>query len=209
MNVVPNRRLGIVILAAGQSRRLGRSKALARMRGISLLRRTATLAAGLAAAGRESVLVVLPARAPRLVLELRGLGVAMVVNRQRARGLSTSVQAGIARARHSAAALLLPVDLAGLERRELARLIARWRAAPRRVAARGVDGHAATPLILPRRLYGAARQLRGEAGLREWVGRLPPWAVRLRPLPSAAFDVDTPQDLATARRCRRPRAARP
>jgi molybdenum cofactor cytidylyltransferase len=195
-------KLQCVILAAGFSSRLGRPKALARVHGVSLLRRTLTLAARFTSA---EIILVVPRRAARLAVEARGLGVVFTVNSHRADGLSSSVRRGIAQARHSAALLLLPVDLATLQQRDVARLISRWRAAPRRVIATRIERPAGTPhggipLILPRRLYARAREIQGDIGLRELVGGLPADERVLLNLPSAARDVDTPEDLRAARR---------
>jgi len=196
-------RLRIVVLAAGFSARLGHPKALARIHGLSVLHRTIrTLSPFRAASG---IIVVIPPRAVRYTLGFPRRSVAFVANADRATGLASSVRLGLSRARHSAGILLLPVDLVDLERRDIARLITRWRGAPRRVAARRVEGHAGAPLILPRWLYARAVGLAGDAGLRELVCRLPGRAVSLTDLPSAELDVDTPQDLERARRRTRPK----
>lgn len=188
--------LRVVVLAAGFSARLGFPKALARIRGVSLLRGTLELAASLRL-GRT--VVVVAHNAARHRVEARGIGVQFVGNKQRARGLSSSVRLGIAAARGSRAVLLLPVDLSHLKRRELLRLVSRWRAAPRRVVARRIGKSGATPLILPRWLYARALRIAGDAGLRDWVRQLPGDSLVLADLPSAAFDVDTRQDLQAAR----------
>ncbi|HXA35464.1 MAG TPA: nucleotidyltransferase family protein [Steroidobacteraceae bacterium] len=190
-----------VVLAAGFSSRLGRPKALARVRSLTLLRRTLAVVARLSPA---KIIVVLPPQAVRYRIEARGLKVAFVANSNRAAGLSSSVHRGIAQARYSTALLLLPVDLAGLKRRDLARLISRWRSARRCVIARRIDlpngrSQAAIPLILPRWLYPRALAVTGDIGLRELVNGLPSRQRVLLELPSAALDVDTPQDLRTAR----------
>jgi molybdenum cofactor cytidylyltransferase len=196
--------LRIVILAAGFSSRLGASKAHARIRGTTLLRRTLGVTAGLTAA---RVVIVVPHDSARARREARGFKVAFVVNGQRAKGLSSSVRAGIARVRNASAVLILPVDLAALRRRELARLIARWLAGRRRVVARriGQSGDAArsgAPVILPHWLFPRVQQLTGDIGLRELVGGLPAEQRVLADLPSAEPDVDTPEDLRSARRRR-------
>ena len=131
--------------------------------------------------------------------------VQFAVNRRRATGLSSSVRRGLAEVRYSPAVLLLPVDLAALHQRELARLVSRWRAARRRVTARRVEGPSGSPqggipLILPRWLYPRARDVIGDQGLRELVNELAPPLRVLLHLPSAATDVDTAQDLRAARR---------
>jgi molybdenum cofactor cytidylyltransferase len=207
MNAAVIPRLHVVILAAGFSSRLGRPKALVRVRSRSLLHRTLNLVAGLDPA---KIALVLPPRAARLRIEAQGFKAIFAVNSARAAGLSTSVRRGITVSRCSAGVLILPVDLAVLDQRDITRLISRWRAARRRLVARRIAGgpgapHGGTPLILPRRLYGRALEVAGDAGLRDLVRALPVQQRALLDLPSASFDVDTPADLHRARRRHRTR----
>ncbi len=199
-NVPPGPRM--VVLAAGFSTRMGRSKALVRIRGVSLIERTLRALAPLAAA---PIIVVVPPRAARLRAELRGYRAVLIANPLRRDGLSSSVRRGLRHARYDAAALLVPMDMSHLERRDMARLIARWRGARRRVAARRIGGEAAAPLILPRRLFSLALDIAGDVGLKTLVRDLPSPDIALVSLASAAFDVDTAGDLERARRHARPR----
>ena len=197
----------MVLLAAGFSHRMGKSKALARVRGTSLIERTLRVLAPFATA---PIIVVVPPRASRLRAELRAHRPTFVANPRRGDGLSSSVCRGLRRARYDAAVLLVPVDLPYLEQREIARLISRWRGARRRVAARGVDAprvaarpiaaEAAAPLILPRRLFRSALGIAGDVGLKALIRQLPAQEIALVNLGSAAFDVDTARDLERARR---------
>jgi molybdenum cofactor cytidylyltransferase len=189
----------MVVLAAGFSRRFGKPKLLARIGGASLLTATLRILAPLA---RGPIIVVVPPRARRIRVELRGYPVRFVENPGRAAGLSSSVRCGLRQARYSTAVLLLPADLVELERRDIARLIARWASARRRVVARRAGTHGAAPLILPHRLIRDALGISGDAGLREFIRRLPAEALALVPMPSAALDVDTPHELARARKKR-------
>ena len=199
--------LHALVLAAGFSSRLGHPKPLARVRAFSLLRRTLNLVARFAPA---KIVVVIPRQAARYRneargLEARGLKIVFAANPRRADGLSSSVRRGIALARYSPALLLLPVDLAALQPRDVARLISRWRAARRCVIARRIARQEGTPrggvpLILPRWLYPRALEVTGDIGLRDLVSGLPATQRVLLSLPSAALDVDTPQDLRAARR---------
>ena len=203
MNVVRQApRLQFLILAAGFSSRLGRPKPLARVRAFTLLRRTLTIVARFAPA---KIVVVIPRHAARYRIEARGIKVVFTANPRRADGLSSSVRRGIVLARYSPALLLLPVDLATLQPRDVARLISRWRAARRCVIARRIgqqDGRlrGGVPLILPRWLYSRALEVTGDIGLRDLVSGLPAPQRVLLHLPSAELDVDTPQDLLAARR---------
>jgi molybdenum cofactor cytidylyltransferase len=201
MIAAPPPPLQVVILAAGFSSRLGLPKALARVRSVSLLRRTLALVAGFSP-GR--IIVVLPRRASRYRIEARGFEVVFEINPHRAAGLSSSVRRGLARARYSPAVLLLPVDLAALRRREVCRLMARWQATRRRVIARRIGPNGGVPLILPHWLYARARDVTGDIGLRDLIRGLSPQQRVLVNLPSAELDVDTPQDLRAARQRPRP-----
>jgi molybdenum cofactor cytidylyltransferase len=192
----------VVLLAAGFSVRLGKPKALARVRGRSLIERTLRVLAPFASA---AIIVVVPPRATRLRAELRGHGSMLVANPLASTGLSSSVRRGLRQARYEAAVLLVPVDLPYLEQRDIARLIARWRGARRRVAARRIaarpiGAEAGAPLILPRRLYPSALGVAGDVGLKALIRHLPTQDVALVSLDSAAFDVDTARDLERARR---------
>jgi molybdenum cofactor cytidylyltransferase len=190
------------VLAAGFSARLGQPKALARVRGSSLLRRVLQCAATLTA---KRIIAVVPRNAARYRAQARRMKVTFVENSRRHAGLSGSVRRGILKARCSPAVLLMPVDLPNLKSRELARLIRRWRAAPRcviarRISARGAAPFGAAPLILPRRLYPRALAIAGDVGLRELIAQLPADNRVFVDMPSAALDIDTPQDLKAARR---------
>ena len=197
MNGGLSSKLQIVVLAAGFSSRLGRTKALARVHGVSLLRRTLKVASGLRT---DRMIVVVPRNAARHRIEARGMRVRWAVNARRAQGLSSSVRRGIAAARYAPAVLLLPVDLIHLKTLDLLKLMQRWHTAPRRVVARRIDGLGAAPVILPRWLYSRASRLAGDVGLRELIRLLPADSRVLVELPSAAWDVDTPRDLKDARR---------
>jgi molybdenum cofactor cytidylyltransferase len=202
MNSSVRPKLRLVVLAAGYSTRLGQPKSLARVRGRSLLGSTIRLLAPLSA---SKIVVVLPPRAVRTRAELRGLRAVWVENSQRASGLSSSVRRGLTAARHSAAVMLLPVDLAHLKRRDLERLISRWSGARRRVVATRYGARGGAPLIVPRWLYSRAHHIHGDRGLKELIGALPPEHLVLVNVPGATHDIDTPQDLERARRRAPPR----
>lgn len=189
--------LQIVLLAAGFSSRLGRPKALARLHGNSLIARTVAI---LERFTQRKIIVVIPQRATRIGVELRGRRVSLVPNPDRAKGLSASVALGLRKSRYSSATLFVPVDLPELTHADIVRLISRWRSSKRRVVASDVEGRASTPLILPKFLYSQARRLGGDLGFRNLIAELPPEQRTLVGLASAARDVDTPLDLADARR---------
>jgi molybdenum cofactor cytidylyltransferase len=190
-------RLQIVVLAAGLSSRLGRSKAFAKIHGESLILRTVKVLAPFAT---NRIIVVIGPRAQRMRVELRGRAIVFVVNPVRVLGLATSVIRGVRASRYSGATLLVPMDLPELDARDLKRLISRWRGARRRVVARRVGERASVPVILPRALYWRVREIAGDVGLRNLLAELPANGRTLIHLPSAERDVDTPRELGDARR---------
>jgi molybdenum cofactor cytidylyltransferase len=198
-------KLRIAVLAAGFSTRLGAPKPLARVHGLSLIKRTIRALAPLAA---SPIIVVLAPRAMRTLAELRGERITIVANFERAMGLSSSVRRALVRARYSSAVLLVPVDLVHLGRRDLERLITRWNGARRRVVATRFGSRGGAPLILPRWLYSRALGIEGDHGLKKLVSQLPDTERVLVHIPTAAWDVDTPRDLERARSQARPRRSR-
>ncbi len=82
-----------ILLSAGESRRMGRPKALLPWRDSSLLRHQV---AALTAAGAERVVVVLGHQPENLLPELQGLtGVDWVVNGDYLQGKTTSIKTGV------------------------------------------------------------------------------------------------------------------
>jgi len=195
--------IGCVLLAAGGSSRLGRSKQLVRRGNRPLL--LLALAAARGALGRdEATVVVLGAAALRLRNVLRrstgrvpnGAGRTRVAyNALWRAGLAGSLRAGLdALPRSAHAALVMLVDQPNVDAATLRRLIAAWRTRPGIPAAAHYAGHAGVPAILPRRLWHAARSLEGDVGARALLRGAP--RVTLVEMPEAELDVDTVEDLA-------------
>ena len=194
MNAVYPRKLQIVVLAAGFSSRFGRPKAACpRARRQPVAKNAACVALSLGAA---RIIVVVPRNAARYRVEARGYqGAAGAANARRAQGLSSSVRRGIAEARYASAVLLMPADLIHLKNRELHRLVRRWQSTPRRLIARRIGFSGATPVDFAAMAVSARidvdRRCRSSRACRE----LPEGSRVLVDMPSAAQDVDTPQDL--------------
>ena len=189
--------LKIVVLAAGLSLRLGKSKALVRIHGMSLLKRTVRLLDGMS---KSPIVVVAPPNAARYRVEIMNRPARMLGNRARTAGLASSIHCGLKACKYSSAVLLLPVDLVNLDRRDTRRLIRRWQGHRRRVVARDIGATPGSPLVLPKWLYPLRAEVCGDRGLRDALRNLHDGAVSLVAMPSAAVDIDTASDLCNARR---------
>lgn len=143
------------------------------------------------------VIVVLGAQALRLrsCLRRHALAPCIVYNGNWPNGLAGSLRMGLGRVPDGCAgALVLLTDQAKLLPSELALLIERWRRHPGLPAAAVVSGRNSAPAVLPRILFRAVRSVEGDQGARGVLRGL----ARLTqvPVPSAAFDLDTPADAA-------------
>ena len=184
-----------IVMAAGQGRRMGRPKAALRVRGVPMVRLAAEAALRVCGAG---VWVVTGSHRAAIAVALADCPVALVHNRRWARGLGSSLEAGLAAvAGRCRAALVLPCDLPGVTAADLARLAAAWAANPDHPAAAGFAGTVGAPAILPCRCF-AELPTDGDAGAGSWLRTRD--TLTVVDIPAAARDVDSPADLAAARR---------
>jgi molybdenum cofactor cytidylyltransferase len=190
MSEDPN--LYVIVLAAGASSRFGSPKQLAQVNGRPLLQLAVARAVEVAG---QSVTVVLGAHAAQLAPLLRHTGASMVINRDWAEGMGSSVRAGIARVPAAAdAVLLMLADQPAVTADDLRRLLSAWRRQPQCMVAAQYSGTAGVPAIFPREDFAALGMLRGDAGARSLLKSAAERLIRV-PLHSAAIDVDTPEDL--------------
>jgi len=188
----PSPALHVLILAAGASSRFGSPKALTRIEGRPLIQH---IVARALAVGGQAVTVVVGAHAREIVPALGSAPVGLVVNREWESGMASSIRAGVEQLPGSCAALLIMLldqPLVGVD--ALRRLVAVWSARPKEIVAAQYQGHCGVPAIFPRWAFSELRQLRGDAGARLLLHRHADRVVAV-PMPEAAIDIDTPEDL--------------
>ena len=117
-------RVAGIVLAAGASARMGRNKLLLELAGQSVVRR----AVSRALAALDPVIVVLGHEAEQVRQALAGLPCRIVVNPEHARGMETSVRAGVAAVPADAeAAVMLLADMPLVTPVMLTALVERFR----------------------------------------------------------------------------------
>lgn len=187
----PAPRHGLVVLAAGASRRLGQAKQDLRIDGASLLRRV--VASGLASAPSEAV-VVLGAAAELAAPHLVGLPLRQLSCADWSRGMGASLRCGLqALSSDCAGALVLLCDQPALAADHLRALVAAWRPRPERAVASRYAGVLGVPALLPRAAF-AEIDARIDRGARDWLRR-PDREVLAIDAPELARDLDHPADL--------------
>ncbi len=188
-------RIGAVVLAAGTSSRMGdANKLLATVGGKPLVRIATEAALGSRA---TPVVVVTGHEAEEVKAALAGLDVRFADNPEYAKGMSTSVRAGIAALPPAAdGAVILLGDMPEVTAATVDALIAAF--APGRIVVATSGGRRGNPVLWSRQHFAALAAVDGDAGGRGIIEANPGAVFAVEAGPSATFDVDTPADLAAA-----------
>lgn len=184
-------RLDALVLAAGASARLGTAKQAVHFCGQSLLQQVLSLAAQ-CINGR--VHVVLGATATTDLPTIEKLAVRPHVFADWAQGQAASLRFGLNQCSAADAVLVMLVDQYRLQRDDLERLVATWRATPESTAAAAYADTVGVPVIWPRARLDMLKDS-GKLG-RHVLDRASCNAVSLE---AASWDLDTPSDLEALR----------
>lgn len=179
-----------LVLAAGSSSRLGRPKQVVSYRSRTLVERAASLAADFCGAG---VIVVTGAHHEQVVAALDGSPAEVIHNPDWARGMSTSVRAGLGRAKPGCDVLLLLCDQPRIRRDDLQSLVDAWTTNPERIATAEYTGTYGVPAIFPADYRDTLLSLTGDQGAKGIIAGAR--QVSVVAMPNAGFDIDTPDDL--------------
>ncbi len=195
-------KVGAVVLAAGDSSRLGSPKQLVRYQGIPLVARAARAALN---TGADPVIVVLGANVELVGAALSGLSVVPVVNPEWNRGMGTSIATGVRamvdRAGFADGVLITLADQPLVGQAALGQLLDAW--TDRRmagdcrratIAAAEYAGTLGVPAVFGRAHFEALCSLSPAAGAAHLLRRPDPSVCRVA-MPQAAVDIDTPNDL--------------
>lgn len=185
--------LHVLILAAGASTRLGQPKQLVKLGGRPALHIVVSNAVSLAGHG---VTVVIGAHAREMTHLLAHSPASVIVNRHWEEGMGSSLRFGVAALPPACdAVLVLLGDQVGVTADDLKRLASAWKGEESMIAASVYDQHVGVPAIFPRLCFSELMDVRGDHGARSVLERNSYRLVRV-PMPNAAIDLDTPEDLA-------------
>lgn len=183
-----------IVLAAGQSARMGRPKPFLQLRGKPLL---AHVLDTLRDAALEEIILVLGADADRVRDAIPLDGTRPVFHPGFAEGMSSSLRAGIRAASSDADAFLIVLgDQPLVTTRTIRAMVDRHASARSKILVPTFAGIRGNPVLLPRVFSGEVSSIRGDVGCREIVSRHAD-ATEEVPVddPGILLDVDTPEDL--------------
>ena len=180
------------VLAAGESRRFGRSKMLESVQRETLVRRAANLArevcgdCSILVAGHESAAVTSAAGdAPQFV----------IVNDHYEQGIGGSIALAAKAVSHVADALLLLLaDQPLVTAHHLQALVSAWDGADGVIVATAFSATMGPPVLFPHSTFDALGELTGDQGAKSLL-QSSRFDVRTVPFEDAAIDIDTPADL--------------
>lgn len=186
-------RIGIVILAGGESRKLGTPKQLVEFQGKSLLRNAVEVALRCVT---ERVIVVLGSRVDEMLDEIRDLPVEIVTNYAWKDGISTSLRKGIAKLIEldASAAVIMLSDQPFVSEKTIRSLIDTYESGGRPIVVSKYEDVLGVPALFDREMFDELLALEGDTGARAVIRKSDASRIAAVDAPEAAFDVDTPAD---------------
>jgi molybdenum cofactor cytidylyltransferase len=184
----------ILILAAGQSSRLGSPKQLLEYHGTSLIRTVAQTALN---SEIGSVTIVLGANADKIRNELEIPDLSLIENSDWQEGMASSIRAGVKaitdQQPDTDGIMILVCDQPHLEEDILKQLLQVQRDTGLPVAASVYEGKTGTPAIFHKSFFPQLMELKGDTGARKLFSEYSD-QVALVPFEKGIIDIDTKED---------------
>ena len=177
--------LAILILAGGESKRLGFSKQLFRFQGISLLQGCINKSRDLC----DFVYVVLGNDVKRCYQETKGSKI--IFNENFKNGIGSSIKKGIKELLDFEFILIMPCDYPLLPKEHLRALIERRDF--EKIIATFCDGTLSSPAVFPKKFYPLLLELDDKKGAKEIIQKYPNIFVELEK--KYFLDIDTKEDI--------------
>lgn len=181
----------IVILAAGSSSRMGRSKQLLDVGGITLLRKVVTAATETTL----PVIVVLGSGADKHLQSLENLNVKVIKNPTWEKGMGNSLKFGLQEAMLSRpdGVLVLVADQPNVTSIHLQKLVDQFSTSGNSVVASSYDNTVGVPALFAKSYFSKILQLNDNAGAKKLIEQNSA-ETAIVDFPGGGIDLDTPDD---------------
>ena len=188
-----NDSIGVILLAAGASVRLGEPKQLLRFRGETLLRRSTKIA--LATSNR--VIVTLGSQIEILREEIKDLPVEIVENKDWSNGMSGSIKVGLKKFIDDTdklkAVVVMVCDQPFVNENLLKKIIAKFQETDAPIVACAYQNTLGVPALFHRKLFPELLALDAQTGAKRLIKKYHAQTAAIS-FSEGAFDVDTPAD---------------
>lgn len=188
--------IGIVILAAGASTRLGQPKQLLLYQGQSLIEHIATVAL---ASPCQPVVVVLGAYASQITPKLKGYNIQIAYNQQWSTGMASALKCGLATMQGMVsnldAVIVLLCDQPFVSPDFIHELIKAYKRNNNSIIASQYGNVIGVPALFDQTLFPELTQLEGNRGAQKIILNSDPSRVFTIPFPKGLIDIDAPEDL--------------
>ncbi|HEY9632945.1 MAG TPA: nucleotidyltransferase family protein [Coleofasciculaceae cyanobacterium] len=186
--------VGLIILAAGASTRMGTPKQLLPYRGYSLVRHIVEVATTSVC---QPIVVVLGANAERIKPEVSQLPVQIVENQQWAEGMSASIRVGLeallAVNQNLEAVAIALCDQPFVSSQTLDRIVEAFHFTGKPIIASEYAETLGVPALFSRILFSELMALKSNEGAKQLIKRHIDEVFSI-PFPDGAIDIDTPKD---------------
>ncbi len=190
-----DKHIGIIILAAGVSARLGRAKQLlAHRNGQTLISHTCQLAL---TSGLQPIVLVLGARKDIILDEIKGLDIQLAFNDLWAEGIAGSIKKGLNQLLGGSPALtaviILVCDQPFLTAEVIKKLASVYSETDKPIIASSYHGVLGTPVLFERSFFASIQQLEGDKGAAKIIHQHPDQVATVL-FEEGQFDIDTEED---------------
>lgn len=186
--------IGLILLAAGKSSRLGKPKQLLRFRGETLLRRSVKSAL---ASGCRPVIVVLGANAEMLKKEIEEFNVEIVENLIWENGMGTSIQSGVGALLKNnydaAGAIIMTCDQPFVSVDLIKQIIKNFQRTNAPIVASSYGETVGVPTFFSRALFPELTALKADSGAKKIICAHRKTVLEI-PFEAGATDIDTEED---------------
>ena len=191
-NLTAKEKLTLVMLAAGNSRRFGSNKLLYEIGGVPMYLRTLhKLQKAASELGNCEIIVV--TQYEEIASKAQESGVRVLINSHPERGISSSMQIGLAAAKESAACLFIVSDQPWLTTETIVNLVYKFQSEHKGMACTLLNDKTGNPCIFSRKYYQELQEITGDKGGKQIINRHPEDVAYLEIEDAKELvDVDTP-----------------
>ena len=182
-----SKELAILILAAGNSSRLGEPKQLVTYKNSTLLEHACKKALQI----NENVFVVLGANFLECKKKIQNLDVSIIENRKYKDGLSSSIKEGILNITQYNKTLIMLCDQPFIDMKHLKKLIDQSKNS-NNIVSSYYKNDVAVPAVFPKEFYSDLMELQGDKGAKSIIKKFTSDVIVLED--SLAIDIDTQED---------------